>query len=67
MVKVIYHDFINCVNNFDNTHTFVTSKYLLQEDTGKLYLPVSVDTCVFEGSFFLQREYFSDPGTELYM
>lgn len=29
-----YHDFINCVHNFGNAHTFVTSKYLLQEVTG---------------------------------
>lgn len=37
-VKKIYHDFVNCVNNFDNVHTFVTSKYLLQEVTGTLCL-----------------------------
>lgn len=46
---MIYHDFINCVNNFDNTHMFLTSKYLLQEVTRTLCLPVSVDTHVFEG------------------
>lgn len=28
---VIYLDFINCVNRFDNAHTLVTSKYSLQE------------------------------------
>lgn len=39
---VIYHDFINCVHNFDNAHTFATSKYLLQEVTGTLYTSLKV-------------------------